>query len=288
MPSSRANFFYLEHCRVHVHGGRVVYGVAEGGLTKEWNIPAVNTYALMLGTGCSISQAAVRRLAEERVMLCFTGTGGTPVFMGDLGDYAPTEYLIKWIAHWHDPTWRLQKAIELVETRCANVERFWNKSFQMDCGDHAERFRSKAKSATTIDSLRGFEGEFAKGLYAAAAKQKGIAWTGRQAGVAGQDMVNGFLDQGNYLAYGIAAVTLWTLGLPACLAVNHGASRAGGLVFDLADTFKDALVLPVAFDSAALKLSHKEFREKIINLFDEQGILPKTFATLKGIVGILQ
>ncbi|WP_123059786.1 type I-F CRISPR-associated endonuclease Cas1f, partial [Escherichia albertii] len=56
----------------------------------------------------------------------------------------------------------------------------------------------------------------------------------------GIDMANRFLDQGNYLAYGLAAVAAWVTGIPHGLAVMHGKTRRGGLVFDLADLIKDA------------------------------------------------
>jgi hypothetical protein len=57
-------------------------------------------------------------------------------------------------------------------------------------------------------------------------------------------------DHGNYLAYGLGATATWVLGLPHGLAVLHGKTRRGGLVFDVADLVKDALVLPQAFLSA--------------------------------------
>src|SRR4051794_39053124 len=58
--------------------------------------------------------------------------------------------------------------------------------------------------------------------------------------------INAAIDHGNYLAYGLAGVVLWSLGVPASLAALHGKTRAGGLVFDLADTLKDPFVLPIA------------------------------------------
>jgi len=285
LPSSRAGFFYLEYCRVHMHGERVVYAVADGAKTREWNIPAANTFALMLGTGCSITQAAARKLAEERVMLAFTGTGATPLFLADLGDYSPTEYLIKWISMWPDAAKRLDRAKALVSARCLNVDTIWQKiDPDLSPGDLTKNFENSALAATSIEALRGFEGDFAKSLYKKAAAHFGIKWQGRQAGVEDQDKLNSFLDQGNYLAYGIAGTVLWNLGIPPGLAVNHGATRAGGLVFDLADTFKDAIVLPVACQSAASADLSKEFREKLIEAFDDLKILPSTFSLFKEIV----
>lgn len=39
------------------------------------------------------------------------------------------------------------------------------------------------------------------------------------------DKANIFLNHGNYLAYGLAAVTLWILGIPHGFAVMHGKAR---------------------------------------------------------------
>src|SRR5690606_29526654 len=49
------------------------------------------------------------------------------------------------------------------------------------------------------------------------------------------DPANRFLDHGNYLAYGLGATATWVLGIPHGLAVLHGKTRRGGLVFDVAD-----------------------------------------------------
>ena len=56
-----------------------------------------------------------------------------------------------------------------------------------------------------------------------------------------------FLNHGNYLAYGLAATTLWVLGIPHGFAVMHGKTRRGALVFDVADLIKDSVILPWAF-----------------------------------------
>ena len=80
----------------------------------------------------------------------------------------------------------------------------------------------------------------------------------------GIDLANRFLDHGNYLAYGLGATATWAIGLPHGLAVMHGKTRRGGLVFDAADVIKDALVLPQAFISAMAGESEQEFRQRCI------------------------
>lgn len=80
----------------------------------------------------------------------------------------------------------------------------------------------------------------------------------------GTDPANRFLDHGNYLAYGLAATATWVLGLPHGLAVVHGKTRRGGLVFDVADLMKDAVILPQAFVSAMRGDEEQEFRRACI------------------------
>lgn len=89
----------------------------------------------------------------------------------------------------------------------------------------------------------------------------------------GTDPANQFLDHGNYLAYGLGATALWVLGIPHGLAILHGKTRRGGLVFDVADLIKDAIVLPMAFIAASLGESEQEFRQRCIQHFSQQNAL---------------
>ncbi len=78
LHSKRANLYYLEHCRVLVNGGRVEYVTDEGKRSLYWNIPIANTTTVLLGTGTSITQAAMHELAKAGVLVGFCGDGGTP------------------------------------------------------------------------------------------------------------------------------------------------------------------------------------------------------------------
>lgn len=282
LQSQRSSFFYLEYCRVHMDGDRLVYSVAQGAITREWNIPTANTSILMLGSGCSITQAAARKLSSEKTLVAFTGGGGFPIFMGATAEYAPTEHLINWIKFWPNEKSRLAVAKYLNYARCDAVTRIWPTHTSKPSAEiPVPLFRGNSMRATSIEQLRGFEGEFAKSLYKEAARATKLLWNGRQAGQEGQDIANSFLDQGNYLAYGAAGTVLWALGIPPGLAVNHGATRAGGLVFDLADTIKDAIVLPIAFECASSFKKSQEFRENVIQAFDELNVLVNLFDIIK-------
>jgi CRISPR-associated protein Cas1 len=59
LHSKRANIYFLEHCRVLVKGGRVEYVTDQGKQSLYWNIPIANTTTVLLGTGTSVTQAAI-------------------------------------------------------------------------------------------------------------------------------------------------------------------------------------------------------------------------------------
>lgn len=77
LHSKRSNIYYLQYCRVLVNGGRVEYVTDEGRESLYWNIPIANTTVVMLGTGTSVTQAAMREFARAGVLVGFCGGGNT-------------------------------------------------------------------------------------------------------------------------------------------------------------------------------------------------------------------
>lgn len=93
LHSKRANIYYLQYCRVLVNGGRVEYVTDEGKESLYWNIPIANTTVVMLGTGTSVTQAAMREFARAGVMVGFCGGGGSPLYSGN-----EREIEVSWLA----------------------------------------------------------------------------------------------------------------------------------------------------------------------------------------------
>ena len=83
------------------------------------------------------------------------------------------------------------------------------------------------------------------------------------------------------MAYGLAATTLWVLGISHSFAVMHGKTRRGALVFDVADLIKDAIVLPWAFICAKEKMAEQEFRQQVLQKFTEHKCLDFMFDQVK-------
>ena len=301
LHSKRANMYYLEHCRVLVKGGRVEYVTEREKHSAYWNIPIANTTCILLGTGTSISQAAVRELAKAGVMVGFCGGGGSPLFSGteaNIGceffcpqsEYRPTEYLQAWCKFWYDDAQRLAAAKTLQVARLHYIETFWPKyGWSLDTARLTavlKKYASEFSAATHSQGLLAAEGRCSSTLYAIAndASLKDPDFK-RRGPDTGSDPVNGFLDHGNYLAYGLGATACWVLGLPHGLSVLHGKTRRGGLVFDAADLVKDALVLPQAFMSALQGDTESEFREKCMDSFTKHEALDFMIDQLKFIAG---
>lgn len=286
LHSKRANIYYLEHCRLLVNGGRVEYVTDAGKESLYWNIPIANTTTILLGTGTSVTQAAMRELAKAGVMVGFCGGGGTPLFSANemeldvawfspQSEYRPTEYLQKWVGFWFEEGKRLAAAKMLQQARLQYVRRHWladrgfgASGFAVDRSQLDVLLASSSDNISTATDntfLLTEEARLSKQLYrlAAQAVQYGDFSRAKRGG--GADAANRFLDHGNYLAYGLGATATWVLGLPHGLAVLHGKTRRGGLVFDAADLVKDAIILPQAFISAMRGDDEQAFRQSCVD-----------------------
>ncbi|QXP85908.1 type I-F CRISPR-associated endonuclease Cas1f [Methylococcus sp. Mc7] len=304
LHSKRANLYYLEHCRVLVNGGRVEFVTDEGKRSLYWNIPIANTTTVLLGTGTSVTQAAMRELAKAGVMVGFCGGGGTPLYSANEMDveiawfspqseYRPTEYLQNWVRFWFDDGLRLEAAKAFQHARLERIGQEWLNNRQLaDDGFQIPRERLATvldESREAIDraadgtGLLTEEARLTKQLFRLAAHAVDYGDFTRAKNGSGTDPANHFLDHGNYLAYGLGATAAWVLGLPHGLAVLHGKTRRGGLVFDIADLVKDAVVLPQAFMSAARGDDEQSFRHACIDQFARTESLDFMIDTLKAV-----
>ena len=146
-----------------------------------------------------------------------------------------------------------------------------------------QRGEERIEHAANVNALLTDEARLTKELFKLAAQTMGYGEFTRAKRGGGADPANRFLDHGNYLAYGLGASATWVLGLPHGLAVLHGKTRRGGLVFDTADLVKDAMVLPQAFLSAMAGHEEQEFRQACIERLTDGSALDLMIETLKEI-----
>ncbi|MBO9481230.1 type I-F CRISPR-associated endonuclease Cas1f [Salinisphaera sp. G21_0] len=296
LHSKRANIYYLEKCRIMQKDGRVLYLTEAKNNNQYWNIPIANTTCLLLGNGTSITQAAVRMLASAGVLIGFCGGGGTPLLMANevewlspQSEYRPTEYMQGWMQFWFDDQKRLQAAKQLQLARIQFMKTIWSKDrdlksegFLIDIiMPELESTESTINKVGKVNDLLQAEARLTKTLYKFAARQTGYGSFTRERSA--EDQANSFLNHGNYLAYGLAATTLWALGIPHGFAVMHGKTRRGALVFDVADLIKDTLVLPWSFICAKEGATEQEFRQQCLQAFTDHKALDVMFDQVKAI-----
>lgn len=226
LHSKRANLYYLEHCRLLVNGGRVEFVTDEGKSSRYWNIPIANTTTVLLGTGTSITQAAMRELARAGVMVGFCGGGGTPLYsvneidvevawLAPQSEYRPTEYVQAWVRFWFDDELRLEAAKAFQVARLERIALHWcnNHGFS-DNGfriSHEQLLAALGKSRQALASvtdntnLLTEEARLTKQLFRFASNAVDYGDFQRAKRGSATDPANRFLDHGNYLAYGLAA-----------------------------------------------------------------------------------
>jgi len=296
LHSKRANIYYLEKCRVMQKDGRVLYLTEAKNENQYWNIPIANTTVILLGTGTSISQAAIRMLSSAGVLVGFCGGGGTPLlaateveWMTPQSEYRPTEYIQGWMAFWFDDQKRLDAARCFQKSRIDFMSIVWGKDRDLksegfninddDISSALNNFSAKIDNAKKVTNLLQIEAELTKRLYKIAANRtKREGFVRERESV---DLANDFLNHGNYLAYGLSACTLWVLGIPHGFAVMHGKTRRGALVFDVADLIKDTLVLPWAFICAKENATEQEFRQQCLQAFTDHKAMDFMFEQVK-------
>lgn len=297
LVTDREGALYLERARVHVEGGRVVYTITDDELAREFNVPHVNLAVLFLGQGTSITQEAARLLGEEHVHVAITGSGGSPLHMGALTTYSATAHFRRLLPIYLEPDLSLKAAVAVMRVRTARLREIGGKAVQRllrardldGLKEACARFETALVNCRDVAALLGHEGAFSKDCYREFGRIAGLQTFRRHAGAGPADpdttlepeaeriaLANRLIDHGNYLCYGMAGAALWALGIPPHMSIFHGKTRAGGLVFDLADGFKDALVLPLAFAVATGKKSddpERAFRGKLIEAFDDHKVL---------------
>ena len=288
LPSKRANLFYLEHCRIMVKDGVVIYLTSKKDVEQFWNVPDANTIALLLGPGTSITNSAVRLLTTSGVIIGFTGGEGTPLYGGiewvtSHSEYRPTEYIQKWLSFWYDKDKRLTVAKELLKTRykifkdIISKDSFF-KEYEIFVDDiNFTKLDNSVNNAINIQNLLNIEAENTKKLYKFMAELFNINGGVFKREHKSNESVNGFLNHGNYMAYGLASSVLWSLGIPYGFPILHGKTRRGGLVFDIADLIKDSIVLPLSFIADFENYQTRNFRQLLLEKFTEHKAMDKMF-----------
>ncbi len=299
--SKRANIFYLEYVRLIQKDSRLMYLTQTmQPIEQIVNIPDKNTAFILLGKGSSITDSAIRILAESNVMVGFCGSGGSPlhavmdpVFLTPQDEYRPTEYFQKWAKLWFDEPNRLNLAKDFLRQRVLWDSQEFEKILNPpEFNPALDKFMLDIDASPSVMNLLTAEGRFIKNVYKIFADKYKISFSRDHQGdpqdVKSNDKkhekINSFLSHGNYIAYGMAATALHVLGISFAFPLLHGKTRRGALVFDVADLIKDWVVVPIAFECGVKNVKDNEFRAKLIQAMMDGKVLDKLFDFIKELI----
>lgn len=221
------SFLYVEHARIDRHENAIAFYDA-GGMTP---VPVASLAVLMLGPGTSVTQAAIRVLAENNCLVIWCGEENVRFYASGMGGTRSAAPLLHQARMASDEDLRLQV-----------VKRMYRMRFEEDLPDDI-----------TTEELRGKEGSRVRTAYARMSAKTGVPWSGRsydRSDWKAADPVNRALSSANSCLYGLCHAAILSAGYSPAIGFIHTGKQLS-FVYDIADLYKVDLTIPVAFEIAA-------------------------------------
>ena len=196
----------------------------------EYGIPFQTLSMILLGPGSTVSHDALRLMARHGTALVAVGEDGVrcytaPPLMPDSSEIARRQ-----MRAWGDPD---GSRITIARRMCA-----------MRLGELVPH--------TAIDILRGIEGARMRQTYKNLAQQYGIQWRGRRYDrnkPLAADIPNQAINHASVAVTSAAVIAVMAVGAIPQLGFIHEHS-GDAFALDIADLFRDTVLLPAAFKSA--------------------------------------
>lgn len=223
----RWTFLYVEHARLSRDANALTIRDDRGTA----HVPAAALSVLLLGPGTLVTHQAITVLAES---------GSTCIWVGEQG--------VRYYAHGRSlasSTRLLERQAELVTNQRSRLD-IARRMYQM-------RFAEEDVDGLTMQQLRGREGARVRRTYREHSKRTGVPWKSRDYNASDfddADAVNQALSAATTSLYGIVHAAVVALGCSPGLGFVH-TGHARSFVFDIADLYKAAIAIPVAFDVVA-------------------------------------
>ena len=199
----------------------------EGG---EYGIPFQTLSMILLGPGSTVSHDALRLMGRHGTALVAVGQDGVrcytaPPLMPDTSDMARRQ-----MRAWGDPEGsRIKIARKMYALRLGEV-----------------------LPHQSLSALRGIEGARAKRTYQILAQRYGITWRGRRydrSNPLAADIPNQAINHASVAVTSAAVIAVTAIGAIPQLGFIHEHS-GDAFALDIADLFRDTILLPAAFKSA--------------------------------------
>lgn len=259
------SFLYLENVRVTQDDTGVCATVADtDGATQRVSLPVAAISCLLLGTGTSATQPAMATCARHNTTVLWTGAGGVRLYSGA----QPSDLTTTWIEHqaraWADDNHRLAVAARMYE----------------------KRFGMPVPDGTSLQRLRGLEGQRMKSLYRSLADRHKIRGFRRNYDPHHWDQqnpVNQALSAANTALYGTVHSAVLALGCSPALGFIHS-GKQHSFVYDIADLYKADHTIPLAFSLYKSMQPDRDARVRLRQDFHLYRLLPRIVADIQGLL----
>jgi len=291
MASQRAYVFMYEYCTINVKNGTVF--ACHSDSTIE-NIPIENTMFIMLGSGTSITQNAVKELSQANVPFCFVGSKNGAFHAGNIIPIEPTKqkvsmaYAKSFMSKILDDNTQIELSKQLLFEQFKNIQYIWNDEeafadYALYYDEDLHMIKKSIFAKNKITELLSYEGVKKKEINTLIANTFNVKFTRIKENP--KDKINQFINVGNSIMYGYAQTVLWWLGIPPQFSLLHGETNRGALIYDAADLWKTAIITPLAFVANYKDLSLKDFTSNVNELCsnDKYKIMKKMFKFMKGL-----
>lgn len=235
----------------------------------EYGIPFQTISMILLGPGSTVSHDALRLMARHGTALVAVGEDGVrcytaPPLMPDTSDIARRQ-----MRAWGDP-----------EGSRITVAR---KMYAMRLGEVFPHH--------SIEALRGMEGARARRTYRNLAQRYGIDWSGRRydrANPLAADIPNQAINHASVAVTAAAVIAVTAVGAIPQLGFIHEQS-GDAFALDIADLFRDSILLPAAFKSARAVLDNRTVnierhaRQTTGRILRDERVIPKMIDRIKAL-----
>lgn len=232
----------------------------------EYGIPFQSLSMILLGPGSTVSHDVLRLLARHGTALVAVGEDGVrcytaPPLLPDTSDLARRQ-----MQAWGDPEKRIIIAKKMYALRLGEVL------------PHQD-----------IAALRGVEGARMKRTYQNLAQQYGLTWSGRRydrANPLSADLQNQAINHASSAVTAAAIIAVTATGAIPQLGFIHEHS-GDAFALDIADLFRDTVLLPAAFQSAKAVLQNpnlgieRQTRRATGEILRKENVIPKMIDRVK-------
>lgn len=233
----------------------------------EYGIPFQSLSMILLGPGSTVSHDALRLMARHGTALVAVGEDGVRCYTAPPLRPDTSAIARQQVRAWYDADGqRIAIARKMYALRLGEV------------------FPHRG-----LDALRGIEGARMKQTYRILAEQYGVLWRGRRydrSNPKATDIPNQAINHASVAVTSAAVIAVTAVGAIPQLGFIHEHSGEA-FVLDIADLFRDSVLLPAAFKSARAVIDKPTLdierltRRTTGNLLRNRQVIPKMIDRIK-------